>query len=71
MPASEKAREKVHTVEALLPPEMDEVMVQHLQREEQEAEQVHRGQDTATLQVVREAAGPLTQGQVEGLVAHS
>ena len=29
------------------------------------------GQDTATLEVVREAAGPLIQGQVEGLGAPS
>ena len=62
VPASEKAQGKACAVEAL-PLEM----VQHLQREEQEAERAWRGQDAATLAVVREVAGPLMQGQVEGL----
>ena len=70
-PASEKVRGKKRTVGVLLPPEMDEAMVQYLQREEQEEEQAWRGQATATLVVVREAAGPMTQGQVEGLVGPS
>ena len=46
---------------------MDEWMARHLQREEQEVEWAQRVQDAATLEVVREAAGPLTWGQVEGL----
>ena len=37
--------------------------------EEDVAEQMQRGEDAATLMVEREAAGPLMQGQVEGLVA--
>ena len=70
-PTSEKAQGKECTVEASPPPEMDEAMVRCLQREEQEAEQAWRGQDAATLQVVREAPGPLMRGQVEGLEAPS
>ena len=66
-PTSEKARGNKHTVEVSPPPEMDEVMARHLQWEEQEEEQARRGQDAATLVVVREAAGPLMWGQVEGL----
>ena len=66
MPTSEKAQGKGHAVEA--PPlEMDQAMVRHLQWEEQEVEWAQRGQDVATLVVVREDAGPLMQGQVEGL----
>ena len=70
-PTSEKAQGKEHTLEASPPPETDEVMTWCLQWEEQEEEQVQRGQDAATLAVVREAAGPLMQGQVEGLKAPS
>ena len=65
-PISEKARGKVPAVEP--PPlEMDEELAQHLQREEYVAEEAKRGQDAATLVVVREATGPLMQGQLEGL----
>ena len=46
-------------------------MVWWLQEEEREKERVQRGQDAATLVVVREAAGPMMQGQVEGLVGPS
>ena len=31
------------------------------------AEEAHQGSDVATLEVVIEAAGPLTHGQLEGL----
>ena len=48
--------------------EMDVKMVWRLQWEEEEVEQVQRGQDTATLVVVQEAAGLLMWYQVEGLV---
>ena len=51
------------------PLETDEEMARCLQV--QEDEEVRRGQDAATLAVVREAAGPMTQGQVEGLGAPS
>ena len=54
------------------PPETDEEMARRLQaQEEEEEEEARRGADAATLAVVREAAGPLTQGQVEGLEAPS
>ena len=69
--ASKRAWGKAHTVEVPPAPETDAEMVQQLQREEQEADQAWRGQDTATLVVVREATGPLTWGQVEGLVRPS
>ena len=47
-------------------------MVRCLQaQEEEEEEEVRRGADAATLAVVREAAGPMTWGQVEGLEAPS
>ena len=49
------------------PPETDKEMVRWLQEEENEAELVWWGQDAATLAVVREAAGLLMWGQVEGL----
>ena len=65
-PASEKAQGKAPTVEPP-PPEMDKEMAWHLQWEEQEVEGAQRGQDAATLVVVREAAGLLMWGQVEGL----
>ena len=55
----------------LPPPEMDEEIVGQLQEEEDAVEQMQREQDAATLAVVREAAGPLTWGQVEGLVGPS
>ena len=34
-------------------------------------EEAHQGRDVATLEVVMEAAGPLTHGQLEGLGAHT
>ena len=65
-PISEKARGKAPAVE-LLPPETDEELVWCLQQEEYAAEEARWGQDAATLAVVREAAGPLMWGQLEGL----
>ena len=53
------------------PPETDEEMVWCLQAQEEEEEEARRGADAATLAVVREAAGPLTWGQVKGLEAPS
>ena len=53
------------------PPETDEEMAWRLQVQEVEEEEARRGADAATLAVVREAAGPLTWGQVEGLEAPS
>ena len=53
------------------PPETDEEMAQYLQAREEEEEEVRRGADAATLAVVREAAGPMMRGQVEGLEAPS
>ena len=70
-PTSERARGKVRAVEVPPPPEMDGEMVQWLQWQEQEVERAQRGQDTATLEVVREAAGMLMWGQVQGLVGPS
>ena len=58
LPTSEKAWGKAPTVEPP-PPEINEELVRWLQQEEEEAEQVRRGQDAATLAVVREAAGSL------------
>ena len=46
-------------------------MVRCLQAQEEEEEEARRWADAATLAVVREAAGPLTWGQVEGLGAPS
>ena len=46
-------------------------MARRLQAQEVAEEAARRGADAATLAVVREAAGPLTQGQVEGLGALS
>ena len=63
-PTSEKAWGKAPTLEQP-PPETDKELVQWLQEEEVAAEWMQRGQDAATLVVVREAAGPLTWGQVE------
>ena len=42
-------------------------MARRLQVQEVEEEEARRGADAATLAVVREAAGPLKRGQVEGL----
>ena len=54
-----------------MPPlEMDKEMAQRLQVQEEE-EEARRGQDAATLAVVREAAGPMRRGQMEGLEAPS
>ena len=67
---SEKTQGKAPAVE--LPPlEMDEELMWWLQEEEVEAEWMWQGQEAATLVVVREAAGPLMQGQLEGLVGPS
>ena len=57
-PTSTKGRGKVPAMEPL-PPEMDEKLVQWLQQEEVAMEEVRLGWDTATLEVVMEAAGPL------------
>ena len=65
LPATAKAQGKAPTVEPP-PPEMDKELVQWLQQEVV-VEEVRLGQDTITLEVVREAAGPLMQGQLEGL----
>ena len=46
-------------------------MARRLQVQEVEEEAARRGADAATLVVVREAAGPLMRGQVEGLGAPS
>ena len=70
-PASKKTRGKEHAVQASPPPEMDKAMVRHLQRQEEEEEQARRGQDAATLAVVRATAGLMMRGQVEGLEAPS
>ena len=53
------------------PPETDEEMARRLQAQEVAEEAARRGADAATLAVVREAAGPLTRGQVEELGAPS
>ena len=53
------------------PPETDEEMARRLQAQEEEEEEARREADAATLAVVREAAGPLMRGQVEGLEAPS
>ena len=65
-PTSEKAWGKAPAVEPP-PPEMDKELARQLQEKENEVEQMQWGQDAATLVVVREAAGLLTRGQVEGL----
>ena len=66
VPASRKAWGNAPAVEP--PPlETDEELAWWLQDEEVAVEQMQWGQDAATLAVVREAAGPLMQGQVEGL----
>ena len=66
LPTSEKAWGKVPSVEPP-PPDMDEQLAWHPQQEEDVADEARRGQDAATLAVVREAAGLLMQGQLEGL----
>ena len=48
----------------LPPPEMDKELAQELQEEEVAEEEVQLGRDTTTLEVVMEAASPLTWGQV-------
>ena len=70
-PASRRTRGKECAMQAMPPPETDEEMVWCLQALEEEEEEVRKGQDAATLTVVREAAGPMTWGQVEGLEAPS
>ena len=70
VPASRRAWGKEHAMQVTPPPEMDEEMARRLQAQEEE-EEARRGQDAAALAVVREAAGPMTQGQVEGLEAPS
>ena len=65
-PASENAQGKAPVVEPP-PPEMNVEMAWHLLWEDEEAEQAWRGQDAATLAVVREGTGPLMWGQVEDL----
>ena len=49
------------------PLEMGVEMAWRLQWEEEEMERARRGQEAATMVVVREAAGSLMWGQVEGL----
>ena len=46
-------------------------MARCLQAQEEEEEEVRRGQDAATLAVVRKAAGPMMRDQVKGLEAPS
>ena len=65
------ARGKEHAVQVTSPPKTDEEMARCLQAQEEEEEEARRGQDAATLEVVREAAGPMMRGQVEGLGAPS
>ena len=50
---------------------MDKELACWLQAEEEVVEEVHQGRDVATLEVVMEAAGPLTCGQLEGLGARA
>ena len=50
---------------------MDKELARRLQAEEVVAEDAHQGRDAATLEVVMEATGPLTHGQLEGLGAHT
>ena len=49
-----------------LPPEMDKELVRQLQQEDIAAGKVHLGWDTATLEVVMEAAALQMWGQKEG-----
>ena len=48
---------------------MDKELAHRLQVEEEAVEEAHQGRDVATLELVIEAAGPLTYGQLEGLGA--
>ena len=48
---------------------MDEELVCWLQAQEVAALEAHQGRDAVTLEVVIEAAGLLTHGQLEGLGA--
>ena len=52
-----------------LPVETDEELVWWLQEKEVVVEEAWLGRDTATLEVVMEAAGPLMRGQLGGLGA--
>ena len=61
LPASSKAWGKVPTVE-LPPPEVDKELVLQPQQEKVAAEKAQLGWDTATLEVVMEATGPLNWG---------
>ena len=70
-PASGSAQGKEHAIQVTHPLETDEEMAQRLQAQEEEEEEARRGQNAATLEVVREAAGPMMRGQVEGLGAPS
>ena len=70
-PTRRMARGKEHAVQVMPPPETDEEMARLLQAQEVEEEEARRGVDAATLVVVREAAGPMMWGQVEGLGAPS
>ena len=63
---STKALGKALTMD-LPPPEVDKELVQWLQQEKVAAEKAWLRWDAAALEVVIEAAGPLTQGQLEGL----
>ena len=63
------ARGKERTIQAKPLLETDEEMAWRLQAQEEEEEEARRGADAATLAVVREAAGPMTWGQLEGLEA--
>ena len=71
MPANKKAQGKERAVQAMPAPETDEVLACCFQRQEEEEEQAGRGQDAATLEVVREATGLMIWRQVEGLGAPS
>ena len=70
-PTSSRAWGKVLATQAVLAPmvEMDEELVRWLQEEEVVVEEVWLGRDTATLEVVMEAAGPLICSQLGGLGA--
>ena len=66
LPASWKARGMAPTMEP--PPlEIDKELAWQLQQEEVVAEESWLGWEVATLEVVMEAAGPLTWGQLESL----
>ena len=49
------------------PAKTDEELACQLQAEELAAENAHQGRDAATLELVMQAAGPSTHGQLEGL----